>query len=53
MILITVAVYLGVTTLEKAERWRTEHLQVLHLIAGVILLLLGLSMLTSIPFGWI
>jgi cytochrome c biogenesis protein CcdA len=53
MVAITVAVYLGVTTLERAERWRTEHLQVLHLIAGVILLLLGLGMLTSLWVGWI
>jgi cytochrome c biogenesis protein CcdA len=53
MILITVGVYLGVTTLDKAERWRTEHLQVLHLIAGIILLLLGGSMLASLWVGWI
>jgi cytochrome c biogenesis protein CcdA len=53
MVAITVAVYLGVTTLERAERWRTEHLQVLHLIAGVILLLLGLGMLASLWVGWI
>jgi len=53
MVAITVAVYLGVTTLERAERWRTEHLQVLHLIAGIILLLLGLGMLTSLWVGWI
>jgi cytochrome c biogenesis protein CcdA/glutaredoxin len=53
MILITVAVYLGITTLEKAERWRTRHLQLLHLISGIILLLLGLGMLTSLWVGWI
>jgi cytochrome c biogenesis protein CcdA/glutaredoxin len=53
MVAITVGVYLGVTTLEKAERWRTEHLQVLHLIAGIILLLLGLGMLLSLWAGWI
>jgi cytochrome c biogenesis protein CcdA/glutaredoxin len=53
MILITVGVYLGVTTLDKAERWRTEHLQVLHLVAGIILLLLGGSMLASLWVGWI
>ena len=53
MVAITVAVYLGVTTLEKAERWRTEHLQVLHLIASIILLLLGFGMLLSLWAGWI
>jgi hypothetical protein len=39
--------------LDKAERWRTQHLQVLHLIAGIILLLLGGSMLASLWVGWI
>jgi cytochrome c biogenesis protein CcdA/glutaredoxin len=53
MILITVGVYLGVTTLEKAERWRTQHLQVLHLVAGIILVLLGAGMLVSLWSGWI
>jgi cytochrome c biogenesis protein CcdA/glutaredoxin len=53
MILITVGVYLGVTTLEKAERWRTQHLQALHLVAGIILLVLGVSMLASLWSGWI
>jgi cytochrome c biogenesis protein CcdA/glutaredoxin len=53
MILITVAVYLGMTTLEKAERWRSGHLQILHLIAGVILLALGSVMLASLWFAWI
>jgi cytochrome c biogenesis protein CcdA len=53
MILITVAVYLGMTTLEKTERWRTQHLQLLHLVAGFVLLLLGGGMLVSLWGGWI
>jgi cytochrome c biogenesis protein CcdA/glutaredoxin len=53
MILITVAVYLGLTTLEKTERWRAQHLQLLHLVAGVVLLLLGGGMLISLWGGWI
>ena len=34
MIAITAAVYFGLTTAEKAEGWRTQHLEMLHLVAG-------------------
>jgi len=52
MVLITFAVYLGMTTVEQAEAWRTKHLRNLHLIAGLILLALGIGMLLSIRLGW-
>jgi cytochrome c biogenesis protein CcdA len=51
MIAITAAVYFGVTTTERAEQWRTQHLRVLHLIAGVIILFLGAAMLTTLWLG--
>jgi cytochrome c biogenesis protein CcdA len=53
MILITGAVYFGFTTTEKAEEWRTKKLKVLHLIAGLIILGLGVVMLGSIWLGYI
>lgn len=53
MVLITIAVYLGMTTVEQAEAWRTKQLRHLHLIAGLILLLLGVGMLLSMQFGWL
>ncbi|MBU2590232.1 MAG: hypothetical protein KKB39_05725, partial [Nanoarchaeota archaeon] len=53
MIIITLAVYSGFTTTEQAEEWRKRKLKVLHLIAGIIILLLGIGMLISIFFGWI
>jgi cytochrome c biogenesis protein CcdA len=52
MIAITAAVFFGLTTAEKAEEWRTRNLQVLHLVAGVIILLLGLGMIASVWFGY-
>jgi cytochrome c biogenesis protein CcdA/glutaredoxin len=52
MIAITLAVYFGLTTAEKAEEWRTSHLRMLHLIAGVIILLLGIGMVTSLWLGY-
>jgi len=51
MVVITVFVYLGFTTSEKVEEWRQKKLEVLHLIAGIIILLLGISMLVAIKFG--
>jgi cytochrome c biogenesis protein CcdA/glutaredoxin len=52
MIAITAAVYFGLTTTEKAEAWRAGHLATLHLIAGVIILLLGFGMLASLWLGY-
>jgi cytochrome c biogenesis protein CcdA/glutaredoxin len=51
MLIITLAVYLGFTTTEKAEQWRTQKLKILHLIAGVIILLLGIGMLIALSLG--
>jgi cytochrome c biogenesis protein CcdA/glutaredoxin len=53
MIAITAAVYFGLTTAEAAEEWRGRHLQALHLVAGTIVLLLGLGMLTSLWLGYV
>lgn len=53
MIAITTAVYFGLTTAAKAEAWRTGHLHVLHLIAGTIILLLGVAMILSLWLGYV
>jgi len=53
MLLITGAVYYGFTTTEKAEKWRKSKLKVLHLIAGLIILLIGIGMLISIWLGYV
>jgi cytochrome c biogenesis protein CcdA/glutaredoxin len=53
MIAITVAVYFGLTTAEKAEAWRTSHLHIMHLIAGLIILLLGVAMMASLWLGYV
>ena len=45
MLLITGAVYYGFTTAERVEAWRATRLPLLHLIAGIILLLLGFAMM--------
>jgi len=53
MLLITGAIYFGFTTTEKAEEWRQEKLKILHLIAGVIIFLLGIGMLTALWLGYL
>jgi cytochrome c biogenesis protein CcdA/glutaredoxin len=52
MIIITGAIYYGFTTTEQAEEWRKGKLKILHLIAGIIILLLGIGMLTAIALGY-
>ncbi len=51
MLLITLAIYFGLTTTEKAEKWRKEKLKILHLIAGIIILLLGIGMFIAMGLG--
>jgi cytochrome c biogenesis protein CcdA/glutaredoxin len=53
MLLITLGIYFGFTTTEKAEEWRTRKLKVLHLIAGIIMLLLGIGMFIAMWLGFI
>lgn len=53
MLMITFGIYLGFTSTKKAEEWRTRRIKTLHLIAGTIILLLGIFMLFSILMGWI
>jgi len=53
MLIITLAIYFGLTTTQEAEEWRKKKLKVLHLIAGIIILLLGIGMLTAVAMGMI
>ena len=53
MIIITLAIYFGFTTTEKAEQWRTKKLKILHLISGIIILLLGIGMFVAIAAGYV
>ncbi len=51
MILITLALYFGLTTTEKAEEIRQKRLKTLHLISGLIILCLGIGMLIVLYTG--
>lgn len=51
MLVITLAIAKGMTTAKKAEEWRQGKLRILHLIAGIIILGLGVFMLGSVFLG--
>jgi cytochrome c biogenesis protein CcdA len=53
MIVITWIVYQGLATTEKLEKLRQSKLRHLHLIAGVIMLLLGLGMIVAMRLGMV
>lgn len=52
MLIITGAIFFGITNTEQAEAWRQKKLRLLHLIAGLIILALGVVMLGSLWLGY-
>lgn len=49
MVAITLAVYVGFTTVENVSGWKDRNIRYLHLIAGTVMLLLGIAMV----MGWV
>lgn len=49
MLIITFIVYFGLARVEDVTGWKEKHIKKLHLIAGILLFLVGLGIL----FGWI
>ncbi len=49
MIAITLIVYIGLTEVEKVSGWKEKNIQWIHLIAGLLLVSVGIALL----FGWI
>lgn len=49
MLIITFIVYFGVARVEDVTGWKEKHIRKLHLIAGILLFLVGLAIL----LGWI
>ena len=41
LIIITLLIYFGYTNIEKTTKWKDENIRKLHLIAGIIMLILG------------
>ncbi|MDD3178572.1 MAG: sulfite exporter TauE/SafE family protein, partial [Candidatus ainarchaeum sp.] len=49
MIIITLIVYFGISKIQDIGEWKQKNIRYFHLVAGAIILLLGLLML----FGWL
>ncbi|MDO8623424.1 MAG: hypothetical protein Q7R52_04200 [archaeon] len=49
MLIITVMVYIGFTSVENVSDWKERNIKKLHLIAGILLFAVGLSLL----MGWL
>ncbi len=48
MIIITLVIYFGFTTVDKVSGWKDRNIRSLHLIEGLLLTILGISMVTGI-----
>jgi cytochrome c biogenesis protein CcdA/thiol-disulfide isomerase/thioredoxin len=53
MLLITFAVSWGYTTTKKTEKWRLKKLNILRLVAGLIILALGVGMIIALWLGYV
>jgi cytochrome c biogenesis protein CcdA len=49
MIIITLVIYFGFSTVDNVYGWREKNLKLMHLITGIILVLIGLALI----FGWL
>lgn len=49
MIIITLIIYFGFSTVDNVYGWREKNLKRLHLITGIILVIIGLALI----FGWL
>jgi len=48
MIIITFAIYFGLTTVDKVSGWKERNIKYLHLIEGLILVILGILMYSGL-----
>lgn len=48
LVVITLMIYTGFANVEKATEWKDKNIRKLHLIAGIIMLVLGIIIITGI-----
>lgn len=48
MLLITCIVYLGISRVEDISSWKDKNIRIMHLIAGLIIAILGMAMLLGL-----
>lgn len=47
LIIMTILIYFGISTTEKADKWKEKNIRLLHLIAGVVMVALGVWVFIS------
>jgi len=53
LIILSLIIYKGLSTTGKLEVIRQERIKVLHLVAGIIMILIALVMVLSLIKGWV
>jgi cytochrome c biogenesis protein CcdA len=48
LIAIFLIIYFGVSTVEKTAEWKNRNIKIFHLVAGIIMVLLGVSVLLGV-----
>ncbi len=48
LIIITYLVFRGFTTIESADRWKQKNIRKLHLIAGIVMIVLGIVIVSGL-----
>jgi len=45
MVAITIIIYIGYSSVEKVSGWKEKNIKILHLIAGILMCLIGIYMI--------
>ncbi len=53
LLILTLGVHFGFTTTARAERWRAQRVQKLHLVSGAVMVLLGIGMIVALQLGYV
>jgi len=48
LVIIILLIYVGLTNIEKATEWKERNIKLLHLIAGIIMLILGIIVILKL-----
>jgi len=48
MIIVTLVIYFGVSTVQSVGGWKEKNIKYLHLVEGLILIGLGVAMFTGL-----
>ncbi len=53
MVIITLFVYIGMTSVERVRIWKEKYVKVVHLISGIIMTLLAILLFIALQMGWL